>query len=186
MNSKKSDPWYVHVILYVIIAILTVILIKVAIIDPKEAVAIDRHNRTESRLRMDNIKEGLILWQKKKGQFTDNLPKLIQFIETDPFVDSVKNAFDSLTMKPANPFIPLTSGEFTPESLLYTPKSHLEYILQIDTSVIVDTTVNRRGQVTKVDSTVHLGNRYYLEDPDGYGTVGDLHDDAKKNTSSWQ
>ena len=37
---KASDPWYIHAVLYVVIAILVVILIKVAIIDPKEIVAV--------------------------------------------------------------------------------------------------------------------------------------------------
>ncbi len=34
--SKKSEPWYIHAVLYVIIAILVVVLIKVAVIDPTE------------------------------------------------------------------------------------------------------------------------------------------------------
>jgi len=89
-------------------------------------------------------------------------------------------------MKPANPFKPLSNGEFTPESLMHSPRSFQEYILQIDTSLTVDTTINRRGVVIKIDSTLVLGTRYYLEDPDGYGTVGDLSSDALKNTSSWE
>ena len=63
MNSQAGDPWYVHVLLYVVIAVLTILLIKVAIIDPKEIVAIEKYNRTESRLRMTNIKEAEILWE---------------------------------------------------------------------------------------------------------------------------
>ena len=52
--------------------------------------------------------------------------------------------------------------------------------------MIIDTTINRRGVVTRVDTNITLGTRYYLEDPDGYGTVGDLYNDALKNTSSWE
>jgi hypothetical protein len=186
MKSRAGDPLYVHILLYVVIAILTVILIKVAILDPKEVVAVEKFNRKESRLRMDNIKEAQILWQKKNGNFTDNLNDLITFIKDDPFVDSVVNAFDSLTMKIADPFNPLSHGEFTPESLKFTPRSHSMYVLQIDTSISIDTTVNRRGKVIRVDTTITLGTRYFLEDPDGYGTIGDLYNDALKNTASWE
>jgi hypothetical protein len=186
MKSTAGDPWYIHAALYLVIAILSVLLIKIAIIDPKNAVEQERFWRTESRLRMNNIKAAEILYQSKFGNYTDDLQKLITFIKTDNFVDSVMNAFDSLTMKPANPFKPLSNGEFTPESLMHSPRSFQEYILQIDTSLTVDTTINRRGVVIKIDSTLVLGTRYYLEDPDGYGTVGDLNSDALKNTSSWE
>ena len=186
MKSQAGDPWYVHTALYLVIAILTIILIKVAIIDPKEAVEQDKFWKTESRLRMNNIKAAEILYQKKFGNFTDNLDKLINFVKSDNYVDSVMNAFDSLTMKPANPFKPLSHGEFTPESLLISPRSFQPYSLQIDTSITIDTTINRRGVVVKIDTNRVLGTKYYLEDPDGYGTVGDLFNDALKNTSSWE
>ena len=113
MKSQAGDPWYVHAILYLVIAILTVILIKVAIIDPRNEVEQEKFYRTESRLRMNNIKEAEILWQKKYGNYTDNLDKLVSFVEHDPYVDSIVHSFDSLTMKPANPFKPLSNGEFT-------------------------------------------------------------------------
>ncbi len=133
---KAADPWYVHAILYAVITILVIILIKVAILDPQEIVAVEKYNKSESRLRMDNLKEAEILWEKKFGNFTDDLEGLVQFIKQDPFVDSVVNAFDSLTMKPANPFNPLTHGEFMPDSLMRTPRSGSFYILQIDTSFL--------------------------------------------------
>ncbi|MDZ7624560.1 MAG: hypothetical protein U5J96_08975 [Ignavibacteriaceae bacterium] len=186
MKSQAGDPWYIHAALYLVIAILSVILIKVAIIDPKNAVEQDKFWRTESRLRMNNIKAAEILFQKKYGSYTDNLDKLISFVKEDKFVDSVVNAFDSLTMRPANPFKPLSNGEFTPDSLKLSPKSFQAYILQIDTSISIDTTINRRGVVVKVDTVRVLGTKYFLEDPDGYGTVGDLFNDALKNTSSWE
>jgi septal ring-binding cell division protein DamX len=186
MKSQAGDPWYIHAALYLVIAILSVILIKVAIIDPKDAVEQERFFRTESRLRMNNIKAAEILFQKKFGNYSDNLNKLISFIKEDKYVDSVVNAFDSLTMRPANPFKTLSNGEFTAESLKLSPKSFQSYVLQIDTSISVDTTINRRGVVVKIDTTRILGTKYYLEDPDGYGTVGDLFNDALKNTSSWE
>ena len=186
MKSQAGDPWYIHAALYLVIAILAVILIKVAILDPKDAVEQEKFWKTESRLRMNNIKAAQILFQKKFGNYTDDLDKLIRFVKEDKYVDSVMNAFDSLTMKPANPFKTLAHGQFTPESLKLSPKSFQPYILQIDTSISVDTTINRRGVVVKVDTVRVLGTKYFLEDPDGYGTVGDLFNDAKKNTSSWE
>lgn len=184
--SSKSDPWYVHAGLYFIIAILTILLIKIAIVDPREYVESEKYNRTESHLRMDNIKEAQILWERKNGSFSGNIDELISFIKYDPYVDSVVNTFDSLMMKMANPFKPLSDGEFTPESLKYSPRTHSPYLLQIDTSVVIDTVINRRGKITRVDTSITIGTRYYLEDPDGYGTIGSLETDALKNTSSWE
>jgi hypothetical protein len=185
MNAK-SDPWYIHAALYLVIAILTVLLVKVAIIDPHEYVTIEKYNKNESRLRMENIKEAEILWERKYGNYAGNLDTLIAFIQYDPYVDSVVNSFDSLIMKPANPFKPLTHGEFVPESLKWTPKSHSVYILKIDTAVVLDTVINRRGKITRIDTTITFGTRYYLEDPDGYGSIGSLESDALKNTASWE
>jgi len=89
-------------------------------------------------------------------------------------------------MKPANPFKPLLSGAFVPESLKWTPKSHSVYILKIDTAIVIDTVINRRGKITRIDTTITFGTRYYLEDPDGYGSIGSLETDALKNTASWE
>lgn len=182
----QTDPWYLHAGLYLVIAILTVLLVKVAIIDPHDYIETEKYNKTESRLRMTNLKEAQILWQRKNGNYTGNLDALIEFINSDPYVDSVVNTFDSLIMKIANPFKPLSSGEFVPESLKWTPKSHSVYVLQIDTSVVIDTVINRRGKITRVDTTITIGTRYYLEDVDGYGTVGSLETEALKNTASWE
>lgn len=183
---SKSDPWYIHAGLYLVIAILTVLLVKVAIIDPHEYVKTEKYNRTESRIRMTNLKEAEMLWERKYEDYTGNLDTLIQFIKSDPYVDSVVNAFDSLIMKPANPFKPLLSGAFVPESLKWTPKSHSVYILKIDTAIVIDTVINRRGKITRIDTTITFGTRYYLEDPDGYGSIGSLETDALKNTASWE
>ncbi len=183
---SKSDPWYIHAGLYLVIAILTVLLVKVAIIDPHEYVKTEKYNKTESRIRMTNLKEAEMLWERKYEDYTGNLDTLIQFIKSDPYVDSVVNAFDSLIMKPANPFKPLLSGAFVPESLKWTPKSHSVYILKIDTAIVIDTVINRRGKITRIDTTITFGTRYYLEDPDGYGSIGSLETDALKNTASWE
>jgi len=182
---NKSDPWYVHAILYTVVVILTGILIKVAIIDPKIEVVEEKHNKTESRLRMTNIKEAEILWEKKFGHYTGSLDSLVNFVKNDPMVQKVRTGFDSLSKRPTDPFVNLSDGKFTPDSLFRTPKSWKFYTLQIDTSEQVDTVVNRQGKILRVEKSTVIGKKYFIEDPDGYGTVGSLTDEAIKNTSSW-
>lgn len=182
----KSDPWYVHAILYTVVVILVALLVKVAIIDPKDEVAAEKYNKTESRLRMKNLKEAQILWDKKFGRFAGSLDSLVTFIKSDPMVQKVRTGYDSLTRRSTDPFVALSHGEFNPDSLLRTPKSWQFYTLQIDTSEQVDTVVNRQGKVLRVEKYNVIGKRYFIEDPDGYGTVGSLSDDALKNTSSWE
>lgn len=183
---NKSDPWYIHGILYLVILVLTALLIKVAITDPKEEVASDKYNKTESRLRMENLKQAEILWEKKYSRFTGNLDSLINFIKNDKTVQQVRTGYDSLSKRPTDPFVKLTHGEFTPDSLYRTPKSWQYYSLQIDTSEQVDTVVNKQGKVLRVEKYTVVGKRYFIEDPDGYGTVSSLSDDALKNTASWE
>jgi len=184
--ASKSDPWYLHAAMYAIIVILIGLLVKVAIIDPTKVVQEEKFYRLESRERMDNLKEAEILWFNKHNQFTDNLDALINFVKNDPYVDSMVTGYDSVAKRSSNPFTKLSHGEFTPDSLYRTPKSGKLYIVKIDTSLSVDTVVNRQGKVLRLDSTVVIGSRYYIEDPDGYGTIGSLDNDALKNTSSWE
>jgi hypothetical protein len=184
--ASKSDPWYFHAAMYVVIVILIGVLIKVAIIDPKSIVAEERFYRSESRLRMDNLKEAQILYFNKHGRFTDNIDSLVAFVKYDPFVDSVVNAYDSISRRPANPFDRLSHGEFTPDSLYHTPKSFQPYAMRIDTTTTVDTIVNRAGKVLRLDTNTVIGSRYVIEDPDGYGTIGSLENEALRNTASWE
>ncbi len=185
MNSRK-DPWYVHAALYTVIVILIIVLVKVAIIDPNKVVAAENYYTTESRARMDDIKEGEILWFKKYGQFTGNMDSLVNFLKTSPMVDSAEAGIDTLTHKSTNPFVKLAAGKFVPDSLYKTPKSFSPYKLSVDTSVSVDTVVSRTGKILRIDSTKHIGTLYYLEDPDGYGSIGSLTNPALKNTASWE
>ena len=185
-NSKNEDPWYIHAGLYFIVAILTFLLIRVAVIDPSAEVEAEKYYKVETRLRMANLKEAQILFQKKNGAFTASLDKLIDFIKNDRFVDSVVNAFDSLTMKPANPFKNLSEGTFTPDSLFLSPKTYQRFVMNIDTSIISDTVVNPAGKVLRVDTKTVIGTKYYIEDPNGYGTIGSIDNDALKNTASWE
>jgi hypothetical protein len=184
--SSKSEPWYVHAILYVIIIALVYVLIQVAIIGPTEVIETEKFYRTESRARMLNLREAQILWKEKHGSYTDDLDSLVYFIQNDTTVTKLKEQIDSLTGKSKYPFKDLAFGGFSPESLYYTPKSHSYFVLQVDTTTELDTVVNRRGNIVRVDTIINIGNRYLLEDPDGYGKIGDLSSDALINTPSWE
>jgi hypothetical protein len=183
---RKGEPWYVHFIMYVIIAILVFVLIKVAYLDPNEVIEQEKYFKQESRLRMSNLRSAERLWQEKFGKFTDNMDSLITFIKTDARVKKAMEGIDTVTKKSTNPFVNLSSGLFDPDSLYFSPKSRTRFILQVDTSEVADTIIDRRGRILKVDLIKTIGQRYYIECPDGYGTIGDLRSDAMKNTASWE
>jgi hypothetical protein len=183
---RKGEPWYVHFIMYVIIAILVFVLIKVAYLDPNEVIEQEKYFKQESRLRMSNLRSAERLWQEKFGKFTDNMDSLITFIKTDARVKKAMEGIDTVTKKSTNPFVNLSSGLFEPDSLYFSPKSRTRFILQVDTSEVADTIIDRRGRILKVDLIKTIGQRYYIECPDGYGTIGDLRSDAMKNTASWE
>lgn len=185
--SSKSEPWYVHAILYVIILALVYVLIQVAIIGPTQVIEQENYYKTESRTRMLNIREAQILWREKNGNFTDDLQNLVNFIQNDTMVTKLEGQVDSLTGRSKYPFKALSHGEFTAESLYWSPRSpHKYYTLKVDTSIILDTVVNRRGNIVRVDTLTEIGKRYLLEDPYGYGKIGDLTSDALINTPSWE
>jgi hypothetical protein len=135
---------------------------------------------------MLNLREAQILWKDKHGQYTDNLDSLIYFIQNDTSVTKLQGQIDSLTNRSKYPFDDLPSGPFNAESLYFSPKSHSFYTLQVDTTTELDTVVNRRGSIVRVDTLINIGNRYFLNDPDGYGKIGDLNSDALINTPSWE
>lgn len=182
---SRTDPWYVHAGLYAVILVLIYILIQVAIVEPKSIVEKEKYYKEEARARMKNIKEAEILYQKKFTKFTNSVDSLVVFIKS-PYVDSIRQSYDTLMRRFNDPFIKLAHGEFTPESLFRTPRSQQFFILEIDTTVNVDTVVTPKGKVLRVDTNIVIGSKYRLEDPDGYGTIGDLTNDALKNTASWE
>ncbi|OGU54528.1 MAG: hypothetical protein A2V66_02605 [Ignavibacteria bacterium RBG_13_36_8] len=182
----KAEPWYIHAILYFIILVLAYILIDVAIIEPNYVMKMEKFWKTESRARMINVKEAEILWQRKHGKFTDSMDSLITFIKTDPIVANVIVGVDTVTGRPTNPFIPLSGGEFIPDSLFTSPKSGSPYLLKVDTTESVDTVINRVGRIISIDQHTEIGRLWKIECPDGYGKVGDLFSEALKNTASWE
>ncbi|MCF8241286.1 MAG: hypothetical protein K9J16_07855 [Melioribacteraceae bacterium] len=183
---RKSEPWYIHAVLYTIIVVLAYVLLQVAIINPSEVVEREKYFKEETRLRMANIREAEILWEKKHGQFTDNLDSLVYFVKNDTTVEKIITGFDTLTQRSTNPFKNLKHGEFNPDSLFYTPKSGSRFILKIDTTTSMDTILFSNGRIKAIDTLIVMGDRYLLEDPDGYGTIGDLYNDALKNAASWE
>ncbi|MBI1937384.1 MAG: hypothetical protein HYS25_04605 [Ignavibacteriales bacterium] len=182
----KGEAWYLHTILYVIIAILVFVLIKVAYIDPSEIIEQEAYYKKESRLRMSNLRSAERLWQIKYGKFTDNLDSLLLFVKNDPSVKKAVEGKDSVTGKPTNPFVNLTVGTFELDSIARSPKSQAKYTLQVDTNEVVDTIIDRRGKILKIDKITTIGQRYLIACPDGYGTIGDVRSDAMKNTASWE
>jgi hypothetical protein len=183
---RKSEPWYIHAPLWVVIVILTYLLIQVAIIQPSEIMKKERYYKGESRARMVNIRQAEILWQKKNGSFTDKLDSLLNYVATDSSILKLMTEIDTITHRSKNPFTPLTNGEFSVDSLFRTPKSNSFYILKVDTSQSIDTVINRYGKLVSIDTNIVIGTRYLLECPDGYGKIGDLYSDALKNTASWE
>ena len=184
--SKKGEPWYIHTALYVVIAILIYILIRVAIIDPAEHIKNENFYRSESQLRMDNIRQAQILWERSNKQYSDNLEQLISYVKTDSLVNSLIVGIDTLTNRSTNPFKNLTAGTFNADSLFSSPKSHSRYIVMIDTTTTIDTVINRVGKMVRVDTNTVIGSLYLVECPDGYGTIGDLKSPTLKNTASWE
>lgn len=188
MNSK-NEPWYIHAVLYIIIAVLTFILIKVAILEPQEVVQKEAYYKSESRARMSNLREAEILYQKKYGRFTNNIDSLITFLKTQQVVIDLMTKPDSITGKIKNPFKDLFVGKFSPnlaDSLRLSPKTFQVYKIAIDSNEVADTVIDRTGRIVKINKTVSKGNRYVIECPDGYGKIGDLFSDALKNTASWE
>lgn len=183
---KKSDPWYFHAILYAVIAVLVLVLIKVAYIDPQEVIQAEKSFKQESRIRMANLREVQKLWLAKYGKHTDNMDSLIAFMKSDPSIEKAKTEVDSITGKQRNPFQNLLSGDLIPDSLVFSPKSHQRYEMMIDTTEDADTIIDRRGNIIKVDKVKTTGKRYYIACPDGYGSIGSVDNDALKNTASWE
>ena len=184
--KNRNEPWYLHAALWVVIIILTVVLVRVAIIEPTEVTRRENYLKNESRLRMTNLKQAEILFDEIHDRYSDNLDTLINFIKADTTVLALITGVDTITNKSTNPFVNLTHGEFTPESLYTSPRSGNYFIIQVDTLLEVDTIINRRGRVVKIDSNTTIGTRYVIESPDSKDKIGDLYSDALKNTSSWE
>lgn len=174
-NSYKSEPAYLHIVLILIIVGLTYLLIQVAILEPQRVIEQERYWKEESRLRMANIKQLELLYKEKNGKYIDSFDSLFAFFKKS---SDIQSKVDSL-------FKPLKQGQFVLDSIRWSPKSHTQYILQIDSSFYVDSVFTRTGRFLRLDTVVTMGEIYYLECPDGYGSIGDLNNPAKVNQTSW-
>ena len=106
---RKSEPWYIHAALIVVIIILSYVLLRVAILDPGEYVKKEKYFKTESRARMDNLRQAEILFSRKFEHFCGNLDTLINYVKTDSSVQALITGIDTLTGRSSNPFKPLVS-----------------------------------------------------------------------------
>ncbi|MCF6270297.1 MAG: hypothetical protein L3J41_11335 [Melioribacteraceae bacterium] len=194
--SKKAEPWYIHAGLWAVIVVLIVILIQVSITEPTEVLRTKKYNQMESRLRMTNLKHAQILYERKYDKFSDNLDTLINFIKNDSSVLKLMATIDTVKIyrldgdttifKSRNPFSDLISGPFNYDSLYTSPRSGKLFIVKIDTLLEIDTVINRRGRIVKIDSITTIGKRYLIQSPDSDDKIGDVNSDALLNTESWE
>ncbi|MEX0602265.1 MAG: hypothetical protein WD295_02920 [Bacteroidota bacterium] len=112
--------------------------------------------RRESRARLINIRNAQLQHISEKGLYAPSIDSLVAYI---------KDRISAGALSGQN-FQPLTTGPFVPESLLHTPGSLRPY------------------QVTSVDTTII--KKYVVIDPDGFGRIGSLTDDARVNKASWE
>ena len=183
---KKSDPWYIHGALITIIVVLSVVLYIVAVHEPSQIIELEKYYKNESRLRMKNLKEAQLVYFKKNKKFTRDIDELVNFLKTDPIIDSLKTAVDSMTQRPAWPFIKLTHGDITFDSLLFSPKTQEKFYLSIDSTKSLDTVWTTAGRMLRIDTTYKVGTRFKIEDPNNYGYIGDLENEALKTAVSWE
>lgn len=174
-KPRKSEPAYIHIILILIIIGLTYLLIQVAILEPQRIIEQEKYWKEESRLRMLNLKQLELLYKEKYGKYTDSFDSLFTLFKKDP---NIQAKVDSL-------FRPLKHGSFELDSLRWSPKSNQAYILQVDSTLRADSVFTKAGRFLRIDTTVVIGELYYIECPDGYGTIGDLTNPLKVNTTSW-
>jgi len=143
-------------IIFKVVIVILVLVLAWVLYQPYVLLKEEEAYKKESRLRMTNIRTGQLQHIGAYGRYATDLESLILFLKTDSLVIA---KMDSL-------FKPLSGGIFVPESLVYAPKSHQRYMLEVD-----DT------------STV---KKYFLQCPDGYGSIGSLTDDSRINKASWE
>lgn len=143
----------------ILLKIIIVILLAVLIYtlwEPYEIRRTEDRHRAESRLRMTNIRNAQMFYFRQYQTYQREIDSLITWIESDSLVIAKS---DSL-------FQPLRVGEFVADSLRYSPRSHRSYIIEVD-----DT------------SATH---RYYIECPDGFGSVSSIDDLSQLHRPSWE
>lgn len=143
------------VLLKIIIVILLAVLIY-TLWEPFEVIRTEDRQRTESRLRMTNLRNAQMFYFRQYQTYQRDVDSLITWIQSDSLVVAKS---DSL-------FRPLRLGEFVADSLRYSPRSHRRYVIEVDDS-----------------SATH---RYYIECPDGFGYVSSIDDLSQLHRPSWE
>jgi hypothetical protein len=167
-----------------IIVILAVVLLKVVYLDPKAQSEQEENFKTESRLRMYNLRSAQKAYFDKNERFSGNIDELLNFIRSlgiDSTLSPVKDSSDS-----GFSFRLLSNGKFVIDSLKFSPKVYLPYSFALDSTRVIDSVFTENGQFIRVDTSFTMGNRFKITDPSGYGSVGNLFFDALKYSASWE
>jgi hypothetical protein len=143
------------ILLKIIIVLLLAVLIY-TLWQPYEFKRTEARQLSESRLRMTNIRNAQMFHYREFQTYQRDLDTLITWIKSDSLVIAKS---DSL-------FRPLLVGEFVADSLRYSPRTHRQYIIEVDDS-----------------SSTH---RYYIECPDGFGFVSSIDDLSQLHRPSWE
>jgi len=173
--SKRTDPWYIHVGLYIVIVGLVAVLINVAVIEPKDVAETARYQKAEARLRMENIQEALKLFEMKNGKLTDSKQEILSFINSDrmkAIKDSLKN--DELTgasYKEPDPFKNHSDGTFVPDSMFMNPYTYQPFVLKVVPIYQTDS-VFVNNKFRNIDSTLKSTN-YFILNPATEEFIGD-------------
>ncbi len=142
-------------VLKIVIVLLLGVLVY-TIWEPYEIIRTEDRQRAESRLRMGNIRNAQMFYYSQYQTYQKDLDSLIYWIQSDSLVIAKRDSI----------FTALTTGPFEPESLRYSPRSHQNYIIEVD-----DT------------SATH---RYYVECPDNFGYVSSIDDLSQLHRASWE
>lgn len=166
------------------IVILAVTLLKVVYLDPKEISEQEENFKTESRLRMYNLRSAQKAYFDKNERFCGNIDELIVFIKSLGLDSTLFLGKDSIDTEFA--FRPLSNGKFVVDSLKFSTKVYLPFPVALDSTRVIDSVFAVNGDFLRVDTTFTAGNRFKITDPSGYGSVGNLFFDALKYSVSWE
>ncbi|KAB2909240.1 MAG: hypothetical protein LC102_00710 [Ignavibacteriales bacterium] len=166
------------------IVILALLLIKVAYLDPSDYAQKEEFYKTETRMRLHNLRAAERAWFELHGSFCGNIDTLIAFVRSSEaaiVLDSTKN-LDKSTFG----FQYAGQEDFIADSMKLSPKLFLPFIIQLDTFRVIDSVFSEKGEFTRVDTTAGYGSRFRIIDPAGFGSVGNLHFDALIYSASWE
>ena len=150
-KQRTRGSWVLRAIIIILVGVLVYV-----IYEPYQMMTAEEMYKKESRLRMMNLRTAELYFLSKSNYYTESIDSLVQYIKTDSLLVANRDST----------FKPLTSGQFSPDSLLYTPKNHRPYKLKADNATAI--------------------KKYLLECPDGYGSIGSLTDESRINKGSWE